>query len=845
MKGRHTSFQRFGSVLGASGSVTNKFFRSTNVRDSDLAGKSQSDTSMGKGIYNLTIKSTEDLEFVMKDVDMGEEVYGCISNGFGSKQALEQEDNAKDQRKVKRKDSKHFKDEKHSWYNIKADEEYKDCALIPQENIPLVANSKFEIKYWNGTKAIEIPAGAGFTSGTLVRPVAFSTKAGKISNGFRHHQYAFSHTLKAVPIHIAHAMLHRCKEMSLTGSVNYSVERTNKQCSGSQTSVYKYTAQTNGARCGPGACTDAGGSITLTCASTKQTTQVVMSGDFGMTAYRHKQLTDIWSEAPKTLDISGNYLYGSLAEAGLMKVSHYTCDELIDDEGGGKTPMTLIEQIAKFEKQTVLSSGCLAYPTTNNSLLNATLEDNLKEVDGPADNCSEGYTYYTLDAGENQSMYALPQINTALNYFPANIYPSGVSTTVYGGSGSAVCPEFASGPSLCARFVGNGFDFSGVGVDGPQDAYLEGACGQYAQNFTNWKGIWHNTGITRKVEGSCPLGMGGLARYDGGISKNCKCDDPCSSCKNDYGKLRLICDCQPLCTSEVIYPTPLAEPCKGQIKGGCDCGYNFHMEIGKYVGVEIDDVFKVYRAAAIPLSTKMDTKEEDLTIWFNGEISQLDANMNGFDRPLTLTLNQESAQRAHIYGDDSVTRWEEKEIGKLTIICDSWTQEVPLFGTWPVSKATTCKGVAFATNTYGTSKDAGNTHCAGCEDENEDRCCDPAGCSGKGGVPDGCCNSVYCDIADPCVYGVSQVSSIPGCNQPACSGTCDENDDEDCNGCCNDCGDVSEGCTEPCKDFKKCAGFNLVSDFEEMGCYGDAHEEDKHQASANLTLTFKLFTEMV
>jgi hypothetical protein len=29
-----------------------------------------------------------------------------------------------------------------------------------------------------------------------------------------------------------------------------------------------------------------------------------------------------------------------------------------------------------------------------------------------------------------------------------------------------------------------------------------------------------------------------------------------------------------------------------------------------------------------------------------------------------------------------------------------------------------------------------------------------------------------------------------------------------------------------------------------LGCYGDAHEEDKHEASVNLTLEFKLFTEM-
>ena len=855
MKGRRTSFQRFGSVLGATGSVVHKFTRSLGgdwpqdkdkYRDSDFARPAGAgDCSDGKGIYNKTIKSNDELKIDTGETDLGEEVYGCISHGFGNTNTIEKDaKKAKDGRDVKRAGSKHFDPHKRLWYHHHGSTTTggaygvlkEDSTLIPQENVPQVVNSKFEIKYWQeankdaGIEAemIEIPKGAGFTSGTLVRPVAFTDKAEELKNGSLNASNMRSHILRAVPMKTAHAILNRCKEILLTGSVNYSVERTNKECSGGKSSKYEWEEEAV-TGCPPGSCEDIGGSITLSCASTKLTTKVLLDGDISMTAYRYKQLKDIWDK-PETLDISGNYLEGRQGEyVGYFKVSNSSCEAI--SSAPTKLPIPQIEQLAKFEKQTKLSSGCLTYPSTNSSMLNATLEDNLKMEEISADNCKNAVTQYGLE-----TIYRT-EVNYYYNYSYSNIFPSGVDQF-----DNIICPKLASGPSLRANFLGIGWDFSGVGKDGPEDAYSKDCSDKDITNFYNYKGKWNSTGITRTIEdGECPLGISGLSRYDADAEsvEDCKCDDACEDCKKNYGDVRLVCDCQPMCT-----PVPnKGNPCKdGEIKGGCDGTYQITMEIGKYVGVEIDPENQYHNVAAIPLSAKMDTKTEDLTIWWRGEFNQPDANGISLDRNLGFYLNQASAKNSNPK-DNSVTRWENKEIGTLTIVCDDWSMGVPLWGQVGVAKETTCKGTKSGYNTYSTSKNAGNTGCIGCdEDSDKPDCCTNGadGCGGSGGGPDGCCNSDPCGIDDPCGYAVLAIGGAE-CRPPDCGGECSDQDNNEC-GCCGCEFEAGTSC-EICDPYVTCKPFKVISNYEEMGCYGDAHEEDKHEAEVNLTLEFKLFTK--
>ena len=851
MKGRLTSFQRFSGMVGVQGSVLNKWAKGNETRRDMFTPDSSiqpTDYSSGKGIYNLTITTNKELSYdktgyppVPSGADMGEEVYGCIVSGYTKNLKEPKLEHSADEainNRRKRKDYPEGKDHFSEVGRIWADKDngYIDSVCIPTENIPLVANSKFGIKYWEQDKGkiIEIPKGAGFTSGTLVRPVAFSSKAGQLKNGSRRTPDPYepgilalrSHVLKAVPIKTAHAILNRCKEILLTGSVDYSVERTNKECSGAQNSKKEWQEEAI-TGCPPGSCVDIGGSISLTCASTKLTTKVSVKGDIEMTAYRHKQITDVWND-PKPLDVSGNYFEGRLGNKfGYNKVSNPVCDDPISDSTPTKLPIPQIEQLAEFEKQEKLTSGCLTYPSTNSSMLNASLEENLKRKDISIDNCKKSWIDYSLWPNYDD------EVAFSFNYISTQINPGGVNPNA-----SIICPQLASGPNLRALFQGNGWDYSNVGKEGPEDVWSDPGCKEgEATNFNNIKGTWHSTGLKRGIEsGDCPLNMPLLARYNTAPGLNCKCGDACESCKPaNYGELRLVCECVTMCSP--YWSTSCGEPNR---KSGCDGTYAITMEIGKYVGVQSDN--KSYNVAAVPLSAKMDTKTEDLTIWWNGVISNPDSAGYVLDS-FSFFLNEESAKDA--YGNtDSINKWDSEKVGELSIVCDSWSTSVPLWGVYTVAKEKTCKGAAYPINTYSTSKLAATKYCKGCDNDSEDPDCCANGQGGCGGVSDksdGCCDSVPCGIADPCGYAVTAISSAK-CTQKGCGGTCTNNEYNEC-GCCN-CDYIDDDYCEECPPWTTCKPYTLISDYEEMGCYGDAHEEDKHKASVNLTLEFKLFTEM-
>jgi hypothetical protein len=349
MKGRITSFQRFGSSLGTTGSVLHKFIRSLGDvgekegRDRELLGDGPAgvDKSDGKGIYNKTVKSGDDLKYDFEEGgNFGEEVYGCIAKPFG-KDALQEKDSktAINCRKATIKDSPHYEENKRKWYHADPKKSYEDYAAIPQENLPLTVNSKFPMKYcsrsgieeYGDDLVIDIPKGIGFTSGALIRPLRFTESAEPMKNGYYstfgsgfgglkegqpiptnrlHH----AHILKSVPLETAHKIINCCKEIVLTGSVSHSIERNSIKCKdwlgneGPDKSEAKQTGEMMFSPCPPGTCTDVSHTFTVQCLSSKQTTTISLDGDLEMTAYRYKQAADVWEEKEKqkTLDISGN-----------------------------------------------------------------------------------------------------------------------------------------------------------------------------------------------------------------------------------------------------------------------------------------------------------------------------------------------------------------------------------------------------------------------------------------------------------------------------------------------------------------------------------------------------------
>ena len=854
MKGRHTSYQRFSSVLGTGGSVVSKYLRSlSEKRDSELVGKTAIDKSDEKGIYNKTL-TAEDLIYDLKKEDLGEEVYGCIANILDTSTIEFDVDAAIQQRKDKRKIS----ERKRSWFHDHGQskgKEYEDWALIPQENIPLVVNSKFPLTNWSEEKQTvqEIPKGAGFTSGALVRPIAFSDKAEKkIENGIwfpSQEAFLYPHTLEGVPIKTAHAILNRCKEISLTGKIDWSIERKSKECSGVQSSAYEWTSSTV-TGCPPGNCVDTGGKITLSCLSTQQTSKLITKGAIDLTARRHKQVVDFFGGGdPKFLDISGNWFYaGPSDEAAYLKTSHVFCDP-VSDSLFVELPIPTIEQLAVAEKQEKLSSGCLTYPATSDAMVRATQESALKKEDLTIENCIEAYKSYALspDVGHHDSYFLH---GAGLFKGPAGAYlPGGVRRQ---DNNDYIRPEIISGPSLAAMFNHYGWDFGGVGKAGPENLY-ERECN--TDEITHWykyKGVTKSTGITLTHEGECPL-FPETSRFDRGYPvPGCGCDDPCSKCKPSYGETRLNCECGEMCT-----PNPDDnKPCGSGAPSKCDCVYFATLRVGKYVGIKTPDpggLPPFYDAiASVPLGAKMEAgATEDLTIWWNASFghpqlpdgstaSALYALLRNHE--IMVFLNEESANSAKDFLQYiSAGNYETRSVGSMAIKCEDWSVSVPLFALLTIQEETTCAGLESGSNYYTTSKDAGNVYCQGCEDDADKECCavGTGGCNGNSGESDGCCDEEFCDISDPCGYAVKAVDSRK-CKQESCDAPCE--DQEDPCGCCN-CGATEEGCN-PCPDYTNCPPFKVISNFEPMGCYGDAHEEDKHEASINLELEFKLFKEM-
>jgi hypothetical protein len=845
-------------MVGVQGSALNKWPRGVaTLRDMDTASSSSppTDKSNGKGIYNLTLKSDETLDQTksIKQPDVGEEVYGCISAGYSSNEwwkggqfpTIEYEAEIPIKQRKKRgnyaPDAGHFSAVGRKWTGgIEGVKECTDFACIPTENLPLVANSKFPIKYWiekGGTvaesKMVEIPSGAGFTSGALVRPLAFSKKAEEIPNGALAIPVSgggYACKLSNVPISTAHAILNRCKEISISGSVSMTLTRTTAKCEGPLTST-KVWEDEERVGCPPGTCLNKGGSETIQCVSTQAVTKVKLSGAVDMTAYRYKQLANVWKDDPETIDLSGNYFYGSKENgAYLRKFASSYCDYPSDSEAMKGVPNPTIEKIGQFEKQTKLSSGCLVYPETNASILLATEEKNLASIELNLKDCQKSGTKYSLD-----HYYSI-------NQFVSSVHPGGARVA------RDISPLLISGPSLSCRFNGSGWDWTGVGSDKAEDLYTK-KC-KDGNNFPDYKGKWNSTGIKTTIEsGKCEAGLFGLMRYGRSMAEGCKCGDPCSSslCKSDYGTLKLRCECTPLCS---FSDDENQNPCLGEYPPSCDGFYGFAFDIGKYVGVETDASTRMHTIAPIPLSAKSDTKTEDLTLFWNGFISDNPEMGMGGVLGMPLMLGEESAATALlVLKDNSTTTYEKRSVGALTIVCQSWSTSVPLWTVLGKAKKTTCKGAVGATNVYGTTtKGFPSKSCNECE--RYERCCSEAGCNGFSGEETECCDSVNCGIADPCGFAAEPSAVEKGCDKNMfnnCAGSCEfDGEGENC-GCCNchpDGGPDHEFCDIQCPPMITCAPYTVTKDHKALGCYGDAHEEDDYVASANLTLTFKLFTQM-
>ena len=913
MKGRITSFQRFGSSLGTTGSVLHKFIRSlgnaglNKGRDRELLGDGPAgvDESDGKGIYNKTVKSGDDLKYDFEEEDnFGEEVYGCIAKPFG-KDALQEKDSktAINCRKATIVDSPHYEENKRKWHHADPKKSYEDYAAIPQENLPLTVNSKFPMKYcsrsgieeYGDDLVIDIPKGIGFTSGALIRPLRFIESAEPMKNGYYSNFSGFgglkegqpipatrihhAHILESVPLETAHKMINCCKEIVLTGSVSHSIERNSKKCKdwggseGPDESEAEVKGEEQVSPCPPGTCSPIDRTFKAKCLSSKQTITISLDGDLKMTAYRYKQAADVWKEKEKqkTLDISGNAFFGSLEEAALRKFTRPDC--LFKDAGSLQQqplPDPTLKQVYVFQKQTKLSSGCLPYPITNNSMLVASEDDNMKSsrFENPDCETNTAIQYNFLEST------ASPFIERTSGYgssIPSNLtlcYEGGqLLRSYFNNEDTFVRPLHVSGPSLFCSFNGIGWDYSQIGKETPETLWEKDECAskQWGFHHKDWKMTWNSTGLKTTFSGKCPQGFAPLDRYDR-KPNTCECPSELEDCGSDWGELKLICECQGPC----IAPSDGTNACQGPMlisteKESCDGTYGITFAIGKYVG-HPTEFSGLYETAPVPLITKVDGEpKEDLTLWFSGFISDVlpyyfysqEASLGG-----AIFINSETADK-NKPEDNSIHRYEKKQAGTLTIKCEDWQDTAEIWVVLKIEKETECTtppvpnvgpflsngglNVQSALELGDPSKSCNE---CGTKAGQTQYCCSTGGCNGVAdSLP--CCNDSSYVIDDPCAISFSVSGAKKTCDdnkKTNCGGQCilesDESWAEEC-GCCQcSASEEDDDCAaDPCEPFEGCEPPQYTQ-FENLSCYGSAHEEDKHQFTLDLTIEFKLLTEM-
>jgi len=314
----------------------------------------------------------------------------------------------------------------------------------------------------------------------------------------------------------------------------------------------------------------------------------------------------------------------------------------------------------------------------------------------------------------------------------------------------------------------------------------------------------------------------------------------------------------------------------------CEGTYGISFNIGKYVGVSVttplESGYGIYNVAPVPLSLQGEKKElkEDLVLWWRGWISDVISptfwagaggsggmgkgsmdfypNNKSAELELVTYINEASVKHAMKFFeglDDSLYEFEDKEVGTLKLVCEDWNTTTPIYVIRRIKKETSCI-TNFEKDTQSNSSNGLHTlkvgapalTCNGAPDGYY--CCSEEGCGGVKDT-DPCCEEEFCRINYPCSVGWVITGRKSPCAANAkitCGGGLTKGDYDDllC-GCCGCTPEKEQNCKE-CEKGPQCKPYNLTEDFKELACYGPAHEKDKIETKLDLTITFKLFTEM-
>lgn len=311
MKGRHSSFQRFGRIFGMPGSVVNKYPRS---QDPDTGKKHIYDET--KEYKHFDYYSTLSEEEKKKGKYDAHDNYGVLTKGISK---WLEEDPRKDE-----KDIDQFFPENASvpsWQDPRG-KMIDDYTPIAQENIPIVAEGNHEETYDKdglGNQVIQLEGNVGFHETHANRPLIKETE----DIAFRD-QETICLPLK-IPAETLHSILSCTKEIIITSGVSIGLKCTSAKVEGNGkhegTIIYECVIP----EC-PIECDKHTESLTFTCCTQPETTVAslnISTNRSKATLKRFKEYSRL-TNYPIELDLSKNFFQEEKRYV-LLKTS--TCEQ--------------------------------------------------------------------------------------------------------------------------------------------------------------------------------------------------------------------------------------------------------------------------------------------------------------------------------------------------------------------------------------------------------------------------------------------------------------------------------------------------------------------------------------
>ena len=871
MKGRHTSFQRFGTGShNPFGSVLNKYLRTSDDREGDI----YKTTATKAAKVNLSFER-------IHENDLGEEVYGCLSYGIGKTKypeynyKLSEYDTYITDNRRKRKDVQQYsKLQALKTWKQPNNKTATDYSLIAQENIPINACAKYPIKFestdYDGTPiSVDVDGGAGFSGPYLYRPSKFGEGTNKaIKEDAIVNSFPVSSI--TIPTGIAHNILNCTKKISISGSFSHESKRKTIKCSGpSARTVVSTFYYGEGSSCS-WKWKAASNTYSYECISPQENISATVRGGLEGSMSRYKAMSSLWNGEPTQLDLSPNYLIGSNTPNALR---HSAITELWDcfcsPYEYNQCPDSSLYSKAKLlgERQIVekLDAGCAVVPSLDIDLIRRNQEDNLLSENLKDERCDS-----TFNTGGILAKYLSPLAFEPFGYSGVDsaFGYSGVDSGAFSGS-----KGFVSGPSLSASYVESLYEF--VGENGDEKVYKDSPCGKYdgtgPGNYEVFKSPAAEpiqTALRLVRDGSeCPL-YDSMRKYDYRaypgqlLGRDPNCGDYCST----QGTWGFPCEYSKQCYEVdgwgevILYPHNSGSDFS-KATSGCSVPYRIDLHIANYVdtnGAVAGTTPSHYLESPMPLSIYAN-EGDDHTI-----------NI-GFIFRGTQNILQSRANTASIYGAEydinspvfelpvisTCKAWHEsniisstafvKEAGTLTLKNKDWSKDIPLWTIHDPKQKGECAGGwadgSGGPNMFYVDRPAQVDGCIA----SGDPCKDFAGKVG-GSVTDECCR-------DNCKLAAKRTVTpdLPG---PCCGCCCPGNNFHfdlcSCCGCCclwaRDGGCITDKRIPgafPCPTNDAGAQPPSTTTGQgELGCFGEAQDLEELNTELKITLTFENFTKI-